>query len=188
MIKSNSKKRVGLAKRLIALVLSFALVFTTLAPAYAREGNYGNSSAFNQMISGAYSGATASSSQGWGDLAINMATSTAVEIADMWYYTNYYSDYGKSVMSFDVGGTRVDISRGQMFRMVASVAVQTVAGLATGNGISVGQIAESLVREFVTLVITEIIRDILVRKFGMDPTLAGLISSVAGKFIRLFTV
>ena len=127
-----------LVKRLIALVLVTAFVFSTLTPVYARPGNYGNSSSFSQTISGAYSGAQASSTETWGNLAISMATTVAIEAADMWYYNNYYSDYGKSLISFNIGGTRVDISRGQMFRMVASVAAQACAGLASGEGIPGG--------------------------------------------------
>lgn len=178
-----NKKRKTVAQRLMALVLIVALVLSTFAPVYARSGNFGNASAFEQMISGMYSGAQGSSTQSWGDFAIDIAITVAVEVADMWYYTHYYSEYGKSLISFDIGGTRIDISRGQMFRMVASVAASTVAGAVSGRGISVGTIIERVVTEFAQLVIQETIRDLLVRKFGMSPTMAGLISSLASKFI-----
>ena len=182
-VEPKHKKIKGPAKRLIALVLAVALVFSTLTPTYARSGNYGNSSAFSQTISGAYSSAQVSSTISWTDLVVNSAVSIAVEAADLWYYNNYYGDYGKALISFDIGGTRVDISRGQMFRMVASVAAQSIAGLATGQGISVGAVVDRCVKEFVSLLVQEIVRDILVRKLGMDSTMAGLIASVASKLV-----
>jgi hypothetical protein len=101
---------------------------------------------------------------------------------------NYYNDYGKALISINVGGTTVDISRGQMVRMVASVAASTVAGVATGQTeLSFSGICEAVInnltREFVTLLVQETIRDILVRKYGVNPALAGLISSIAAKFV-----
>jgi len=189
MIKPKNKIKKGMIKRLITLALVATLIFSTLTPVYARPGNYGESSAFMQMITGAYSGAQASSSQGWGDLAKSMAIYTAVELADQWYYQNYYNTYGKSIISFNIGGTRIDISRGQMFRMVASVAASTVAGIASGEkgydsgGNIMASVINNLQREFITLLITETIRDLLVRKFGMSQDLAGLISELAEKFV-----
>jgi hypothetical protein len=134
-----------------------------------------------------YSGAQGSSTQGWGDWAIGIGTTVAVETADLWYYNNYYNEYGKALIRFNVGGTEVDISRGQMVRMVASVAASTVAGVASGQYSANGGIVQNAINEaqkqFIELLITETIRDVLVRKYGLNSALAGLISSLAGKFV-----
>jgi len=177
-------------KRLIALILIVTFPFTTISPVYAsRAGNFGESSAFSQTISGAYSGAQLSSDFGsnafWG-----MAATVGVAAVDLWYYVNYYSDYGKTLISFDVGGTRVDISRGQMVRMVGSVAVNSMIGLARGGfmdpGAWVASVAKEAVNQFVNLIVQETIRDVLVRKFGMDPNFAGIISGIAAQLLSNF--
>jgi hypothetical protein len=170
-------------KQAIAAVLVVVFLFYNVAPAYARPGNYGDANSFEQTLSGAWSGLTASSSSSWGDYLTNLAVTTAVDLVDLWYYTNYYNEYGKTLISFEIGGTTVDISRGQMVRMVASVAASTVSGVATGKGVSLGSVINSVQKEFVTLLMQEIIRDILVRKCGLSSVMAGLISSIAIKFI-----
>jgi hypothetical protein len=179
-------------KRLIASILIVAFTLAAIAPAYAgsRSGNFGDSSSFSQTVSGAYTGAQASSTQswlGWDGLLVSMGKSIVIEAVNLWYYVNYYNDYGKSLISFEVGGTTVDISRGQMVRMVASVAVNAMVGLASGgyNNVSswAQEVANDMVNQFVYLLIQEAIRDILVRKFGMDPNFAGIISGILSQML-----
>ncbi|MFA5286844.1 MAG: hypothetical protein WC394_01050, partial [Candidatus Omnitrophota bacterium] len=102
-------------KSVIVSILVLALLFNVVSPAFAREGNYGDGNSFTGMLLGAYNGASALSTGSWTGMLVDVA----VEYADLYYFCNNYSDYGKSLISFDIGGTQINISRGQMVRMVA---------------------------------------------------------------------
>ena len=170
-------------KSIIALILVVALLFNVVTPVYAREGNTGSGNTWSAMLLGAYNGATASSTIGWTQWAMNLFVQVAVDYADLVYYVNHYSDYGKSVISLNIGGTHISISRGQMVRMVASAAASTVAGAATGSGLSVGTVVNNLTNSFVRTAISSIVYQLLVKKFGLDPALASLASSVVTSFV-----
>jgi hypothetical protein len=171
------------AKSVIASILVVALLFNLVSPAYAREGNVGEGNGWTAMALGAFNGATASSTIGWTQWAVGLFVQVAVGYADLYYFTNHYSDYGRALISLNIGGTHINISRGQMVNMVASVAAGTVAGVATGGGISLGSVVNDLTNSFTRTVIGSVVTQILVKKFGLDPNLANIASQIVTSYV-----
>jgi len=171
------------AKSIIALILVVALLFNVVTPVYAREGNTGSGNTWSAMLLGAYNGAAVSIPSTWSMWAAQLFGQVAMDYADLYYYVNHYSDYGRSVISLNIGGTHINITRGQMVKMVASAAASTVSGYATGQGISVGTAVNNLYNSFTRLVISSAVFQLLVKKFGLDPNLATLASSVITNYV-----
>lgn len=182
LISMKKNKRIT-AKSVIASILIVALLFNVVSPVYARDGNVGDGNTWTAMAMGAFNGATASSTVGWTQWAVGLFVQVAVDYADLYYFMHNYSDYGRSVISLNIGGAHINITRGQMVRMVASAAASTVAGFATGSGISVGTVVNNLTNSFTRMMISSVVSQILVKKFGLDPNLASIATTLITNYI-----
>jgi len=123
-------------KRLISAILALVFFLYTCAPAWAREGNTANQETWKAWAGGtivaALTVAAAFCGADSGGYIATAAGSMASDLVGLYMYYNHYSTYGESVASFHVFGTKVEITRGQFWSMVAGVTASAVAGFATG--------------------------------------------------------
>jgi len=204
-IKSEIKRKIKtMLKRLACLALAIIFLSTSVvSPAYARSGNYGSSGSGTMTILGALQGVMVSGT--WTGTIANAAGT----VASMYMYNNYYNSYGKEVFSFNLGGTKVTITRGALAACIASTVACSVAGIAS-NGVKEGTTAvsksiassvvssttSSVVKSIVTAivqVISDLIKNIakmiakkalteVLKDQGMDPGIAQVIADTVVNF------
>lgn len=144
-------------KRWISAIMAFVFLFQTLSPAWAREGNYGETKSWEMFAVGGLASAVTnvcilwggSGDAGlWGAAAVG-AGSVASDLTGYYMYRNYYNTSGESVIEFDLFGVEVNISKQAFWSMVAGVvagaAVGAMGGAANGvKGTAGGAVAAAI--------------------------------------------
>ncbi len=180
----------GVLKKAYVLLIACAFVLHSFSFAladYGRYGNYGDGNSFTNTITGMLAGVMQSSSTGtWGQWGMNTFTSSIGSYVGLYMYINYYHDYGKPLIKFNIGGAEISISKGQFYTMIASTVACSVAGLASGGYKDMGQWATDssnmLVENTTKLFVSETIGDYLHEEFGIDRAITGVIGDTVASY------
>ncbi len=151
MMSSIKKHRI--LKKVICSVIAVAFLLTSLTPASAaRAGNYGDKGAFTMIALGSISGYMA---QGTGD---SITQTALVNMCGLYFYYNYYTTYGKPIWRFKIGDTEITITRGMLYTMIASMAVNALASSVAG---AVKSLTWAQIKAMIRAFIRDIIKNIL---------------------------
>jgi hypothetical protein len=121
--------------KILHLVLAVAFLFNSLGPAWAREGNFGNTTSLEAFSGGALAGLVTdvgiligfAAGGPWGAVAAGAGSIASNVTGYMFYYYNY-NQYAKPM--FEVAG--VTVTKGQFYSMVAGVVVASAVSYLSG--------------------------------------------------------
>ncbi|MBI4707601.1 MAG: hypothetical protein HY761_06720 [Candidatus Omnitrophica bacterium] len=128
------------------LILAGVFLFSSLSPAWAREGNYGNTTSLESFAGGALAGAVTDAGILLGAYALGpwgaAAAAAGSAASDVTGYALYYYNYNQYAKPmFEVAG--VTVTKGQFYSMVAGMVVSV--GVAYGAGVA--QSAKEMAKE-----------------------------------------